>query len=432
MLWCQVRQLKSPPLYDSADSSLDRSSFTMASHRVFTLFWTIVIPFSILIDADVFFPSNYQLPRALSPRQAGNECKLPAGSVYLSEGFGSDATFVASTGVVKAAVIFIDFPDAPATDSVQALYDNILPGGAQFYNISSYGQLELEAVSDMQFHRMPQASSWYGYNRETFTSDIQLRYITDAIAASGSGTSYAGCEVLYIIPTQAASAIGFSPTFMGEATLGDGTRVKSAVTFGQDHWTWGYKVLNHETGHAMGLPDLYPLGAEGLPTEYYVGGWDVMGLISGTSPDLFAWHKWKFGWISDDQVACMSAQGTSTFTISPIERAEGVKAVAVRVSDTLLIVMEVRSNEGLNVDSCSLGLLLYSVDTAAESGAGPVRVINTKPQSGGCDASRGGELTSAAHDFAQGEAMFGVPEYGINVQVTGIEDGNYQVSVTWQ
>ncbi|KAF1810261.1 M6 metalloprotease [Eremomyces bilateralis CBS 781.70] len=372
-------------------------------------------------------------PDRLGPRQATHACKLPAKrGAYLTEGFSSTSTFIKTIGVTKAAVIFIDFPDTPATDTVQSLYDNLLPGGAQFFNISSYGQMQLEAVSDMKFHRMPQASTGYRWDRETFSGTSQLRYIKDAIAAAGGGTPYTGCEVLYIIPTRAARSIGFSPTSMGAATLGDGTQVKSVVTFGQDQWSWGYGVLNHETGHTMGLPDLYPMDSAGRPTEYYVGGWDLMGLISGTSPDFFAWHKWKLGWIEDDQVACIGTKGTSSFTISPIERAEGIKAVAVRVSDTKAIVMEVRSKEGLSTDSCTVGLLLYSVDTEAESGTGPVRVLNTKPSSRGCSPSKGGELTSAAYDFAKAETKIGVAANGISVQITGVQNGEYRVSVTWQ
>src|ERR1700749_4293517 len=128
----------------------------------------------------------------------------------------------------------------------------------------------------------------------------------------------------------------------------------------------------------MGLPDLYPLDNSGLPTTYWVGGWDIMGLISGTAPDLFAWHKWKLSWIDDNQVRCIADPGISRHLITPLEKPGGVKMVTVRLNGTAALAIELRTKRGLDRESCSEGLLVYTIKTAGPSGSGPIRVIDIK------------------------------------------------------
>ncbi|MFC7642141.1 hypothetical protein ACFQX6_15085 [Streptosporangium lutulentum] len=151
------------------------------------------------------------------------------------------------------------------------------------------------------------------------------------------------------------------------------------MTFGQDMWRWGFKVLSHETGHIFGLPDLYAFSGE---THGYVGGWDVMGLISGASPRYSGWHSWKLGWIDDKEVACLDAAGQSTVKLSPIEsKGGGTKLAVVRTGPTTAYVAEARRAEGLDSAACSSGVLIYKVDSAAQTGAGPMRVMDSTPGS---------------------------------------------------
>jgi M6 family metalloprotease-like protein len=98
----------------------------------------------------------------------------------------------------------------------------------------------------------------------------------------------------------------------------DGVYVaQGGVTFGADPFeVWGFKTLNHETGHTFCLQDYYHIGATNLPTEYYVGGWSAMGLIGGVAPDFFAWDKWRLGWLSDSNFDCVSTRGTSEQVLS--------------------------------------------------------------------------------------------------------------------
>ncbi|GMF72632.1 unnamed protein product [Aspergillus oryzae] len=365
-------------------------------------------------------------PRVTNSRGPGtNSCKLKSTSAALSEGFSATGqSFAPSTGTINAYMIFVDFPDAPASDTTEELYQLFVPGAPDWYKHSSFGQLSLNITADTsRFYRMPNPSTSYPYDRG-ITAQLHGKYIQDALNSVGQAIDFSGTDVLYIVPTKAAKHISFSPTYMGELTAGDGTVIGKTVTFGQDAPdSWGFLVMNHETGHTMGLPDLYP--SNGGRATMYVGGHDIMGLISGGLPDYFAWHKWKLGWFSDDQFDCVDGAGSTTHTVTAVGTKEGVKAVVVKRDETTAIVAEVRAREGADIAACSTGVLVYTVSTSTASGQGPIRVHDATPNSGGCD---GEELNDAHFTTEAGRDVF-VSEDGVQIKVVSQNGDVYTIEV---
>ncbi|KAF2153615.1 M6 metalloprotease [Myriangium duriaei CBS 260.36] len=357
-------------------------------------------------------------------------CKLPATDVGLSSGFGFASGSIPSIGTVKAFMIFVDFPDAQDTGHPKALQDVFLPEAQDWFYTSSFGQMNLTVQSDTAgFIRMPATSSSYGWQRG-LTYESHRRYIQDAVNAYQGG--FPQVDILYIVPSSRAKAISFSPEFSNSVTTESGVKISSrAVTFGMDAYdSWRYKVLNHETGHALGLPDMYPLPTGA--TELYVGGWNLMGNINGISPDYFGWDKWRLGWVPNDKVNCLSGQGTTTHILSPIEVLTGanLKLVVIKISDTTALVVEVRSNLGVNKDSCSMGVLIYQIWTNRSTGKAPFQVINANPTVAGCGTS---PLNAAPLTLGHGKASsYTVPGLGITVtllEVSVEQDYTIQIRV---
>ncbi|KAI1494794.1 secreted protein [Biscogniauxia mediterranea] len=383
-------------------------------------------------------PSSSWAARLPVRRQSSDDdvsaCKLAADpDVDLSAGFGFAADCVSSIGTMTASMIFVDFSDAPATeDSPVSLRDFFLPAAADWYATSSYGALSLNVTADTaRFYRMPATAASYNWDRG-LTAEAHEKYIQDAVDAYG-GAGPPAADVLYVVPTANARAISFSPTYMGEVRARSGSEAiaKKAVTFGYDAYeAWGSLVLNHETGHTMCLPDYYP--GDGRETGLWVGGWDLMGLISGPSPDYFAWDKWRLGWLADDQVDCVAAAGqvTSTHVLTPLEVADGgKKAVVVRRNNgTDVLVAEVRSARGLDAASCATtaGVLLYTVSTRTASGEGPVEVLDATPGSGGC---AGDERNDATLTLG-GTSSYAVPGWGVTVALTEVTDDGEQFTIS--
>ncbi|CAI6261818.1 unnamed protein product [Periconia digitata] len=333
-----------------------------------------------------------------------------------------------SIGPLLVSVIFVDFPDFPAQNSTEELYNTMIDA-PDLYKTMSYGKLDLQMQPQLEgFYRMPNLSSNYNYARGLTTED-HVRYINDALSAVGKAVSFEGVNVLYVVPPRGAKEISFSPTAMVPVTAADGTVIGNTVTFGQDMWDrWGFKTVNHETGHTMGLPDLYPY-VNGTTTQW-VGGFDMMGLISAQSPDYFAVLKWQLGWIDDSQVDCVENSGITTHKISPIEVETGSKKlIMVPIDSTQAILAEVRSTLGIDEGACGTGVLIYQILPEVGSGNGPIRVFDSKPGSGGCQIptgnSTGGELSDAPYQVG---SKF-TSQLGVSITILEQEGEDYIVEV---
>ncbi|WP_432000892.1 M6 family metalloprotease domain-containing protein [Streptomyces sioyaensis] len=307
------------------------------------------------------------------------ECALPGKTGWTDEGHNTDAAqFQPASGRHRVLTLFVDFPDAQATDSTDAYATQLAPA-AGWMSRASYGRSRLAISSLHRWIRMPADSTSYGFSRG-LTFEAHEKYLRDAIAAADPYADLSRYDMVYVVPTKAAAAISFSPTYLYDPTTpgvtADGTRIKWAVTFGQDMWRWGYKVADHETGHTFGLPDLYSFTGA---THQYVGGWDVMGNIAGPAPQYLGWHSWKLGWTRDNQVACLPGPGRRTVKLTPVERPGGTKIAVLRTGESTAYIAESRRAEGNDKGACSTGVLIYKVDSAAQTGEGPVRIMNAHP-----------------------------------------------------
>ncbi|MBD0741197.1 M6 family metalloprotease domain-containing protein [Streptomyces sp. CBMA152] len=340
------------------------------------------------------------------------DCALPGRTGWTDEGHDTDRTqFQRPTGTHRVLTLFVDFPDAHATDSTDPYAAQLAPA-ADWMRKASYGRSRLAISPLRRWIRMPATSDSYGFARG-LTFEAHEKYVRDAITAADPYADFSRYDMVYIVPTKAASAISFSPTYLYDPTTpgitADGTRLKWAVTFGQDMWHWGYKVADHETSHTFGLPDLYSFTGA---THQHVGGWDLMGNIAGPAPQYLGWQSWKLGWTRDDQVACLPASGHRTVRLTPVERPGGTKIAVLRTSETTAYVAESRRAEGNDSAACSTGVLIYKVDSAAKTGEGPIRIINPNPSTTpptGCTS-----LDLAAHTPGQ---SFTDPDTGARIDV---------------
>lgn len=366
--------------------------------------------------------------------EPASACYIDAPGGNVSDGHSTDrTTFAPSTGTLRAVMLFVDFPDAPAS-AAPAGYTTTAPYSAFFspsapawYRTASYGRLDLQITPVDRWYRMPRNADSYGYQRG-LTGEQHAAYIGDAVRAADSTVDFSAYDLVYIVPPRNASAISFSPTFVwgqGSPVSADGRKIGVAVTFGQDMWYWGPKVLNHESGHAMGLPDLYaftPVDGDQFP---YTGGWDMMGDIAGHAPDYVGLEKWKLGWLTDGQVRCVTRPSTTTHVLTPLESTGGTKLLVVRTGTTTGYLVETRRALGNDTRACSTGALIYRVDTATASGSGPLRVVDSSP--GGGTRSGCADLDIAT--WAAG-STFRDTAAGVSIHIDGDNGTDDNVTVT--
>jgi M6 family metalloprotease-like protein len=270
--------------------------------------------------------------------------------------------------------------------------------------------------------RMPHSSTSYDF-ASGLTADSHGRYIADAVAAADPTVNFAGYQLYYFVVDRNATAISYSPAFIFGRTsdiTADGATIGHGATFGVDAYYWGFKVLNHETSHAFGLPDLYNAnGLDDLADQHkFVGGWDVMGLISGHAPDYLAWQKFNLGWIASSQIACLNLAGTTDVTLTPLETAGGTKAVVLRTGPKTVTVAEYRTAQGIDDAACATGVLVSTVNNALASGLGLVRVRDAHPGA----VAAGCELPLDDAPFTASDAAFTDAASGITIRVLSLGD----------
>ncbi|GGO54327.1 M6 family metalloprotease domain-containing protein [Streptomyces lasiicapitis] len=307
-------------------------------------------------------------------------CALRGTTGWTDEGHNTDRTvFQRPKGTKKVGMIFVDFPDAPATETPATSSAQITPGADWLWN-ASYGKTWLDIRQHRRWVRMPHKSTDYGFERG-LTHETHEAYIKDAVAAADRDVDFSGYDMVYVVATKNAPAISFTPTYVYEpgtaGVVADGRRIKWSVTFGQDMWHWGPKLVAHETAHTFGLPDLY--GFDGTDAHRHVGGWDVMGLIGGAGPQYFAWHSWKLGWTTDKQVRCRASAGSDTVRLTAVEYGGGTKVAVVRTGPTTAYVVESRRQVQADTGLCATGALVYKVDSSVQTGDGPIRVMDAEP-----------------------------------------------------
>jgi hypothetical protein len=143
-----------------------------------------------------------------------------------------------------------------------------------------------------------------------------------------------------------------------------------------------------------------------------------MSLDWGLQGDLFAWHKWRLGWLDDAQIACVRGPGPRALTLSPIEAPGGRKAAVVPFGPTRAYVIEARSAVGNDDEACREGVLVYEVRTDVGSGHGPVTVRDAHPGSGACEYSSGTFNSLNDAPFGVGE-RFRAPDARLTMEVLG-------------
>jgi len=251
----------------------------------------------------------------------GGSCATPTPKPATCRPSWDSTAKAPSIGRLRAGLIFVDFIDAPAEDP-SPLYAPLAQQPADLYRQMSYGKLDFEIVPLLdKFYRMPNTSAAYGFaDAEGLTAAEHGRYIADALAAVDDAFDFASVDILFIAPPSGADEINRSSAYNNAIKASNGHVFPSGtiITFGNDLYAEGsWKIVNHEAGHTMGLPDLYPYGPGG--NGLWVGEFDMMGIVWGQAPDLFAWHKWRLNWVEENQVDCVTEAGTSTHRLSPIE-----------------------------------------------------------------------------------------------------------------
>ena len=337
-------------------------------------------------------------------------------------------------------MLFVDFADHRSAESTTRLYSRLVPRSRAWFAEVSYGRVHLSVTAAQHWLRMPHRLSAYGL-ADGIGWPEHRAYMADAIAAADSEVDFSRFQVVYVVAAK-GTKIERSPAFQAYPGSGievDGSEVRYGATFFDDTRAdarYAANVLSHETGHILGLPDLYDVDAAAAPDPAYwrlfrfAGGWDMMSW-NGPGAHFLAWEKWKLGWLDPSQLTCLNGPGSVTATITPLERAGGLKAIVVPTGSSSAYVVEARRRIGEDAQLCKEGVLAYTVDATVPTGDGPVRVRPAERDTSTDLRDRCGPLYNAPFAIGRGRvARFKDPAAGLSVKVLASGPSGYRVRVT--
>ncbi|MEU5047057.1 M6 family metalloprotease domain-containing protein [Streptomyces griseorubiginosus] len=369
-------------------------------------------------------------------------CTLERTEAHHSEGLDTwNSAYPRPARALDAVMVFLSFPDARPLTSPAELTADHFPATTRFFEQASYGRFTLRPHALRHWIRMPRPSTSYAIQRDWSAPD-RAAYLRDALAAADPQVDFSRYDVVYFVADPDAPGVDSDATKVVNLDVplrADGTDIRRVVTVFEKHPP-DRLVLAHETGHVFDLPDLYHRPADGKGDwDTYVGDWDLMGSQFGLAPDLFAWHKWKLGWLERRQVVCVRGPEPKRLTLEPLETGpgnagifgpgRGTKLAVVRTGDDSVLAFEARGAVGPDAAVCRQGVLIYRVRSGTASGTGPVQVIDAHPRTEACwENSVYPPLADAPVDTGE---TFTVPDTEVQVKVTGrTPTGSWNVEIT--
>ena len=282
---------------------------------------------------------------------------------------------------------------------------------------------------------MPKNSTEYGMNRTDWTIAKQQAYMREAVAVADAQVDFSPYSIVYVMPPRNATGIEFSPelNFYQEPLRPDGKVIRNGVTYGNDIFIWGHRIINHETGHDISFPESYN-GGPG-DTHQWVGGWDVMGDPLGHAPDNMAWNKWKVGWLDNHDIGCVASDGTADITLSangaPSDGGLTKKAAVVRTGPHTALIAELREPVGADATEtitpgphrlCDWGVLLYKLDVLKLNSYGSIQVIDQMPGSTQAGCGRDLDIATLGKGQGDGPSRYEDADTGTVFEVRAIDD----------
>jgi len=347
---------------------------------------------------------------------------LPCGIDGPALDLGDGSRYPSGLRPLQAAMIFVDFSDAPAAagSMPHEAFNRLVPPARRTLRALSQRKLKLVVTPHRKWVRMPKPMQSYGFGDEKTKYNRYQDYITDALRAAAPRFDLSKFKTVYVVAgpnARAPQATTNEPS--GGGIRAGGALVEHVVTLDGYGEESASSVVVHETGHVLGLPDLYEVGAT-TAWFRFVGPWDFMS-DHWQAAVMLSWTRRMVGWLGDNSFRCVG-RGKKTVRLSPVAGGDGIKGAVVRTGHRRAYIVEART-DAVGKNCPNQGVLVYRWDGNRSSGTGPIRVIDAQPGDGPCGPHTtalfkpGQDGQSRYEDRRVAVSVLGGGEKGFRVQI---------------
>lgn len=312
------------------------------------------------------------------PSENINLCKIKQpGSDGVKSGFPAATPLYKGEGIVKWALIPLDFSDLAGEADFLARVQEQMDLASEWADITSEGKLKIEWKVLNKWVRMPGVSKDYAIpvtDNMGFGSPAQQSVWQKAITESDKFFDFTGIQaVQFILPAGqkiidygVKGNVGFE--VVKNYITGEGTRIdffsipstfNEELNSGRNYWSWW--MYHYMVG--LGVPKF---GGSKIATELHT--YLIQGSTEGAR-DLGGWIRFVIGWMPETRVYCRQVANLTTLEITLIpltdNKSQGLKLAVIPLSETKALILESRR---VSKFSCTTpterdGVLAYIYDS---------------------------------------------------------------------
>ena len=310
-----------------------------------------------------------------------NTVGFPLNSIW---GGARTGNFINPNNEVKALIIPVDFPKYRATTNPKNDFASLVANTNSYFKAVSYQNLSFNFTIWNRYFTM--SSNPEDFSASAWQSNM-LPYFLEGLRIASGDITLKDFDVVYVISLQSISTslITPGPAFFGPYQTSSGVvnLGSAAGSLGSERNQWRWLV--HETGHLLGLVELYGWVGSYLDDDdrhRYFGDWDIMSQNWKDSPiELNGWFRYQLGWLNESGVRCLDStsflkESNLSIAVTAIElKDENPKIGVIRLGNQKALVFEYRKNLGFDVlKKSEEGVLVYLVDGEKDSRTGPLQI----------------------------------------------------------
>jgi hypothetical protein len=289
------------------------------------------------------------------PSENIETCKIKqTGNDSVRSGFPAATPLYQSSGVVKWALIPLDFVDLPGEANFKSRVQEQMDYASEWADVTSEGRLQIQWKVQESWIRLPGLSKDYAIpvsDNNGFGSPAQQSVWTRVVTEADKYFDFTGIQaVQFILPAgQGIIEYGIKGNAWFDVVknfkTNEGTRIElfsipstflEEANSGRNFWSWW---MYHYIG-GLGIAK-YGGSRIATPMMTYV----IQGVTEGER-DLGGWIRFLIGWMPEDRVYCRTATNLTKLdlTLVPLtdNKSEGVKLAVIPLSETKALILESR------------------------------------------------------------------------------------------